>query len=78
MDEETTEIKERSLKSLIANGDEIGLDTSAYLVVIRALASYVGTCSGSSHKSKDLISALKRHHKVSGNKDLAPTVECYS
>ena len=67
MDEETTERKERLLKLLIANGDERGLGIAAYLVVIRALESSVGTCSGSYQKPKDWIAALKRHHKVSGN-----------
>ena len=41
------ERKERWLKSIIANGNDRGLDASAYLVVIMALASSGATCSGS-------------------------------
>ena len=78
MDEETTERKERWLKSLIANGDDRGLDAAAYLVVIQALASSGGTCSGSAQKAEEWIVALKRHHRGSGNENLAPTVECYN
>ena len=38
MDEETTEIKERWLKLLMANGDDRGLEAAVYLVVILSLA----------------------------------------
>ena len=76
MDEETTERKERWLKSLIANGDDKLLDRAAYPVVIRALASSGGTRHGSSQKSEEWIDALKRHHRGSGNENLAPTAEC--
>ena len=78
MDEESTDRKERLIKYIIANGDDIGLDTEAYLVVIQALASSCGTCSGSVKKSKECIAVLERHHRVSGNKNIAPTVECYN
>ena len=67
MDEETTERKERSLKLLTANGDDIGLDAASCLVVIWYLASSGGAFSGSAHKSEEWIVALKRHHKGSGN-----------
>ena len=40
------ERKERCLKSLIANGDDIGLDAADYLVGIQALLSSNGTFSG--------------------------------
>ena len=75
MDEETTERKERWLKSLIANGDDRGLDAVAHLVVIRSLMTSGGTCSGSAHKYEEWIAALKRHHRVPGSENLAPTVE---
>ena len=66
MDEETTERKEKCLKSLIANGDDIGLNSAAYLVVIRPLASSGGTCNGYAQKDEEWIAALKRHHMGSG------------
>ena len=70
--------KERCLKSLIANGDGIGLDTVSHLVLIRDLFSSGGICSGSAQKPEEWISTLKIHHRVSGNENLAPTVECYN
>ena len=78
MDEETTKRKERCLKSLTANGDDRGLDTAACLVVIRALASSGGTCSGSAQKSIEWIAALKRHNRGPGKTNLALNVECYN
>ena len=78
MDDETTERKETWLKFLIDNGDDIGFYAAAYLIVIGALASSSGTCSGSAQKPEEWISTLKIHHRVSGNENLAPTVECYN
>ena len=78
MDEETTERKKRWIKLLIANGDDRVLDTAACLVVIQALASSSGTCSGSAQKYEEWIATLKRHHRVSGDKNLESTVECYN
>ena len=52
MDEETTERKERWIKSIISIGGDNGLNAAAYLVVIQALVSSGGTCSVSSQKSK--------------------------
>ena len=78
MSEETTKRKERWLKSLIDNGDDKGLDAATYLLVIRGLASSGGRCSGSAQKAKEWIAALKKHHRGSGNKNLAPTLECYN
>ena len=66
MDEENTERKERWMKSLIANGDDRGLDAADYLVVIWALVSSVGTCIGFFQKVKEWVSALKRHYRGSG------------
>ena len=66
------------LKSLIYNGDDRGLDAAAYFVVIQALESFSGTCSGFTQKAEEWIAALKRHHRGSGNKNLAPNVECYN
>ena len=56
--------KERCLKSLIANGDGIGLYTVSHLVLIRDLFSSGGTCSGSTQKYEEWIAALKRNHMV--------------
>ena len=78
MDEKTTDRKERCLKLLIGNGDDRELDAVAYLVIIRALTSSGGTCSGSDQKSEEWISALKINHRGSGNKNLVPNVECYN
>ena len=78
MDEETTEIKERWLKFLISNGDNRLLDAAAYLVVILSLESSGDTFSGSDQKYEEWVSALKRHHRGSGEKNIAPTVECYN
>ena len=78
MDEDTTERKGRWLKSLIDNCNDIRLDAEAYLIVIWALESSGGTCSGSAQKVEDWIVALKRLHRGSVNENLAPTVECYN
>ena len=47
------EIKERSPKLLIANGDDRGLEAADYLVVIQVLASSCGTYRGSSQKPEE-------------------------
>ena len=78
MNGETTEIKERCLKFLIANGDGKGLEAAAHLVVIQALESSNGTCSGSLQKSEYWIALLKRNNKVSWKENLVLTVEFYN
>ena len=64
------ERKESWLRLLKANVNDRGFEAATYLVVIRALVSSGGTCSGFSQKSKEWISALKRHHSGSGEKTL--------
>ena len=62
----------------MSNGGDRVLDAAAYLVVIQSLTSTHVTCSGSAQKAEEWIAALKRHHRGSGNKNLAPNVECYN